>query len=252
MLDDNELLRYSRQLMLADFDVAGQERLKASSVLVVGLGGLGSPAAIYLAAAGVGRLILADGDSVELSNLQRQIAHGTQDCGHNKAASAAAHIAEINHHVKLQVVEQHLREDTAPGLLAQVDAVVDATDNIASRFALNRAAIKAGKPVVSAAAIRGEAQLTVFDPRRGGPCYRCLYDESADDSTLSCSESGVLAPLVGVVGAWQAVEAIKLLTAYGSVLRSRMMVMDLKYGEVQQLAISANPECPDCSHLKRQ
>jgi len=250
VLSDEQLLRYNRQILLHDFDVAGQERLQRSAVLVVGLGGLGCPAALYLAAAGVGRLLLADGDEVELSNLQRQIAHSGSDIGTNKASSAAATIAALNPEVELEVIPRMLREDAMAELLAKVDLVVDATDNYPARFALNRACIAAGVPLVSAAAVRSEGQVAVFDPVRGGPCYRCLYQESAADTALSCSESGVLAPLVGVIGSLQAMEALKLLSGFGETLRGKLLLLDLRTMDIRQLVLPARRDCPDCGHLQ--
>jgi molybdopterin/thiamine biosynthesis adenylyltransferase len=250
MLTDAQLMRYNRQILLHDFDIAGQERLRHSRVAVIGLGGLGCPAALYLAAAGVGALLLVDGDAVELSNLQRQIAHTNGDIGTNKARSAAAAITALNPEVTLEVVEQRLAEDAMPALLAGVDLVVDATDNYPTRFALNRACIAAGVPLVSAAAVRSEGQLAVFDPLRGGPCYRCLYVEGAAHTALSCSESGVLAPLVGVVGSLQAMEALKILTGFGEPLRGKLLVLDLRSMEFHRLELPAQTDCPDCSHLR--
>lgn len=249
MLTDEQLLRYNRQILINDFDVAAQEKLGAARVLVVGLGGLGCPVALYLAAAGVGQLVLADGDVVELSNLQRQIAHGEQSVGVNKARSTAAAVAALNSTVSVKVVETYLDEAMLPALLADVDLVVDATDNYAIRFALNRSCIAAGLPMVSAAAVRGEGQIAVFDPLRGGPCYRCLYPDSGDHTALSCSESGVLAPLVGVVGSLQAMEALKVLSGYGEPLRGRLLMMDLRSAQLQTLAVARRPGCVDCGHL---
>lgn len=250
MLTDAQLLRYNRQILLHDFDIAGQERLQRSRVLVVGLGGLGCPAALYLAAAGVGELVLADGDAVELSNLQRQIAHTSNDIGTNKARSAAAAIAALNPEANVEIIERALTDQTMPALVSRVDLVVDATDNYPVRFALNRACIAAAKPLVSAAAVRAEGQLAVFDPHRGGPCYRCLYSESEANTALTCSESGVLAPLVGVIGSLQAMEALKLLAGYGEVLRGKLLVMDLRNLEFRQLRLDARADCPACSHLR--
>jgi molybdopterin/thiamine biosynthesis adenylyltransferase len=249
MLTDAQLLRYNRQILLHDFDIAGQERLQQSRVLVVGLGGLGCPAALYLAAAGVGELVLADGDVVELSNLQRQIAHTSNDIGTNKALSAAAKIAALNPEVHVEIVEQALTEAIMPALVSRVDLVLDATDNYPVRFALNRACIAAAVPLVSAAAVRTEGQLAVFDPAQGGPCYRCLYTEGEQDTALSCSESGVLAPLVGVIGSLQAMEALKLLTGFGETLRGKLLVLDLRNMEIRRLALNAREDCPACSHL---
>ncbi len=250
MLTDAQLLRYSRQLLLHDFDIAGQEKLLAARVLVVGLGGLGCPAALYLAAAGVGSLVLADGDAVEASNLQRQIAHTEADLGRNKAQSAAAAVAALNASTAVEVLPQHLQAADLAALLQRVDLVVDATDNYPVRFALNRACIDAGLPLVSAAAVRAEGQVAVFDPLRGGPCYRCLYREGADDSALSCSQSGVLAPLVGVLGSLLAMETLKVLAGYGEPLRDALLVLDLHSMEVRKLALAPAADCPDCAHLR--
>tara|TARA_R110000823_G_scaffold91174_2_gene201071 strand:+ start:10434 stop:11156 length:723 start_codon:yes stop_codon:yes gene_type:complete len=234
------------------FDVAGQESLLAASVLLVGLGGLGSPAALYLASAGVGRLLLADGDCVELSNLQRQIAHGEADLGVNKARSAAAAIAALNSETQVEVIETRLVAADLPAILQSVDLVVDASDNYPVRFALNRACIAAGIPLVSAAAVRAEGQLAVFDPVRGGPCYRCLYAEGEAQTALSCSDSGVLAPVVGVLGALQAMEAIKILSGFGDALRGRLLQLDLSSMDITTLKLAPRPDCPDCAAVQRK
>lgn len=249
MLTDAQLMRYNRQILLHDFDIAGQERLQESRVLIVGLGGLGCPAALYLAAAGIGTLVLVDGDEVEVSNLQRQIAHTDQSIGINKARSAAAAITVLNSQVKLEVIEQRLTESDMPALAARVDLVLDATDNYPARFALNRACIAAGVPLVSGAAVRSEGQLAVFDPLRGGPCYRCLYTEGDADTALSCSESGVLAPLVGVIGSLQAMEALKVLAGFGEPLRGKLLLVDLRSMEFRNLQLPVRKDCPACSHL---
>ncbi|MEZ5573615.1 MAG: molybdopterin-synthase adenylyltransferase MoeB [Halioglobus sp.] len=249
MLTDAQLLRYNRQILLHDFDIAAQERLQQSRVLIVGLGGLGCPAALYLAASGVGRLILADGDDVALSNLQRQIAHVTSAIGSNKARSAAAAIAALNPEIQVEVVDKMVIESEMSALLSRVDLVLDATDNYPVRFALNRACIAAAVPLVSAAAVRSEGQLAVFDPVRGGPCYRCLYSEGDEDAALSCSESGVLAPLVGVLGSLQAMEALKVLTGFGQSMRGVLLMVDLRLLQFRRLALAAQADCPACSHL---
>ena len=248
-LSDDELLRYNRQILLHDFDVAGQERLQAARVLIVGLGGLGSPAALYLAAAGVGELLLADGDNVELSNLQRQIAHGEADRGRNKAMSAADAIARLNPHTEVQVIARHLDHAALAPLVRNVHLVLDATDNYGVRFAMNEACAAAGVPMVSAAAVRSEAQVSVFHPAGGGPCYRCLYTPGSDDTALSCAESGVLAPLVGVVGAMQAMEALKLLSGFGETLVGKLMILDLRTMDIRRLDLQPRVDCPVCSQL---
>jgi adenylyltransferase/sulfurtransferase len=250
VLTDAQLLRYNRQILLPDFDIAAQEKLQQSRVLVVGLGGLGCPAALYLGASGVGRLVLVDGDVVELTNLQRQIAHSGSDIGVNKARSAAAAVAAINPEVQLEVIEQSLDEGAMPGLVGRVDVVLDATDNYPVRFALNRACIAAAVPLVSAAAVRSEGQLAVFDPARGGPCYRCLYTEADADTAPSCSESGVLAPLVGVIGSLQAMEALKVLTGFGEPLRGRLLAVDLRTMAFRSLELPPRPDCPACAQLR--
>jgi len=250
MLTDAELLRYNRQILLPDFDIAAQEKLQASRVLIVGLGGLGCPAALYLGAAGVGHLILVDGDAVELTNLQRQIAHTERDIGVNKAHSAAAAVAAINPGVRLEVIAETLAEGSMPELVGRVDLVLDATDNYPVRFALNRACIAAAVPLVSAAAVQSEGQLSVFDPARGGPCYRCLYTEADADTAPSCSESGVLAPLVGAIGSLQAMEALKVLTGFGEPLRGRLLVADLRRMAFRALQLPPRPDCPACAHLR--
>jgi len=198
----------------------------------------------------VGRLVLVDGDAVELTNLQRQIAHTDDDIGANKARSAAAAVAAINPEVQLEVVEQALAEGDMSALVGAVDVVLDATDNYPVRFALNRACIAAAVPLVSAAAVRSEGQLSVFDPVRGGPCYRCLYTEADADTAPSCSESGVLAPLVGVIGSLEAMEALKVLTGFGEPLRGRLLVVDLRSAAFRSLDLPARPDCPACSHLR--
>lgn len=252
MLSDEQLLRYNRQILLHQFDVAGQEKLGAASVLVLGLGGLGSPAALYLAAAGVGTLVLADDDTVELSNLQRQLAHGLEDLGRNKAESAAATIAAINPHVSCRTVTGRLEGEALLAEVCSVDLVIDCSDNYPTRFALNRACISAAIPLVSAAAVGSEGQLAVFDPHLGGACYRCLYPREGASAALSCSDSGVLAPVVGVFGSLQAMEALKLLAGYGEPLRDTLLVMDLGSGQQQRLSLQPRQDCPDCRHLRQR
>ncbi len=250
MLTDEQLLRYNRQVLMHDFDIEAQQRLLEATVLVVGLGGLGNPAALYLAASGVGRLRLVDGDAVELSNLQRQIGHREDGIGDNKAASVARAIAALNSDTRLDVRPEMFSPQNAIDMLAGVDLAVDASDNYPARFALNRACIAAGVPLVSASAVRAEGQLALFDPHRGGPCYRCLYPQEGADTALSCSDSGVLAPLVGALGALQAMEAVKLLAGYGDSLRGSLLLVDLARMEFQRLALPARSDCPDCSGLR--
>lgn len=245
-MTDTELLRYSRQILLPDFGIAGQERLRASSVLVVGLGGLGSPVAMYLAAAGVGRLILADFDAVDLSNLQRQIIHTTAQIGRPKAESARIALAALNPDVELVAVKRSLVEETLPGIVADVDLVLDCCDNFATRFAVNAACVSAGVPLVSGAAIRLEGQVAAFSGQPGGPCYQCLYprDGGIDET---CSTNGILAPVVGIIGSIQATEAIKILTGLGEPLFGRLLLLDAALMQWRSLRLPSDPSCPICA-----
>lgn len=246
MMNDEQLLRYSRHILLPALDVGGQEALLNSKVLIVGMGGLGCPAALYLAASGVGELHLADDDRVELSNLQRQIAHGQADVGRLKAESVADSIKAINSDTKLSVLSVRLTGNALKEAVAAVDVVVDASDNFTTRFALNEACASARRPLISGAAIRGEAQLSVFDFRRDdSPCYRCLYHE-ADDAALNCSESGVLAPIVGMMGSMQALEALKCIAGFGEPLVGGVLIIDGMTMDVRQLNLRRDPECPVC------
>lgn len=244
--NDETLLRYSRQIMLKEIDVAGQQRLLDSRVLVVGCGGLGSPVALYLAAAGVGHLILADGDEVDLSNLQRQIAHGQTDIGRCKAESAREAVLRINPDCQVEALCQRLGPDELLALAGQVDLVLDATDNFATRFAINQACRAQGKPLVSGAAIRWEGQISVFAGTPGSPCYRCLYSESGVDE-LTCSTTGVISPLVGIIGSFQALEAIKILTGVGETLAGRLLIFDGLCAQWRSLRLKQDPGCPVCA-----
>ncbi len=246
-MNDAQLLRYSRHLMLANLDVAGQEKLLAATVLIVGLGGLGCPVAMYLAAAGVGRLLLADHDTVDLGNLQRQIAHVTAGIGRNKAESARATLCALNPDVKVDVHTQRLEGTELASLVAGCDAVVDCTDNFTTRFALNRACVQSRVPLISAAAIRMEGQLSVFDARQSNsPCYHCLYEEG-EDLDASCANNGVLAPLVGVMGSLQALECIKVLTGTGTTLCGRLLLFDASGLQFREMQLRKNPECAVCA-----
>jgi adenylyltransferase/sulfurtransferase len=243
---DEQLLRYSRQILLPALGVEGQERLLASRVLVVGLGGLGSPVAMYLAAAGVGRLVLVDYDQVELSNLQRQIIHATADVGRLKVESARERLAALNPEA---TVLTHARVLEGEDLLAETraaDVVVDASDNFATRFALNAACVEAGTPLVSGAAIRMEGQVAVFDPRRPeSPCYRCLYPD-ADEREETCSRIGVLAPLLGIIGSIQATETLKLLLGKGEPLVGQLLLVDALTMDFRTLRLRRDSGCPVC------
>ncbi len=245
-LTDEQLLRYSRQIMLPEVDVSGQEKLLDATVLVVGLGGLGSPAALYLAAAGVGRLILVDDDEVDLSNLQRQIVHSAHSLGHLKVASAARTLNALNPDVELELISERLGGKRLSEAVARSSVVLDATDNFSTRFDLNAACVAARVPLVSGAAIRWEGQVTVFDARDpDSPCYRCLY-EAGDDAALNCSENGVIAPLVGIIGTCQAMETVKLVTGVGETLTGIVLYFDGKRMEWRRLRLPKSPSCPVC------
>lgn len=246
MLSDNQLLRYSRQIMLGDVDIEGQQRWLDSRVLILGLGGLGSPVAMYLAAAGVGHLVLVDDDQVEMTNLQRQIAHTTASIGQSKVESAAATLAQINPDIEVTTRDERLDETALMEQVAKVDLVVDCTDNFTTRFMLNRACVAHKKPLVSGAAIRMEGQISVYHPGvEGSPCYQCLYKEGEDEA-LTCSEAGVLSPLVGIIGSMQALEALKVLASIGTPLIGRLLLLDAKNMEWRSLKLRPDPECPIC------
>ena len=246
-MNDEQLLRYSRQIMLPQVDAVGQQKLLDSTILIVGMGGLGSPIAMYLAAAGVGHLIIADFDDVELSNLQRQIIHTTSDIGKAKADSALETLQQINHEITVTRFKQQLNDGNLQELVPQVDVVVDGCDNFATRFAVNHACVEHQKPLVSGAAIRFEGQVSVF-PNNGKdlPCYQCLYkDEGEEEQT--CSENGVLAPLVGMIGSIQAIEAIKVLLNIGEPLVGKLMLIDALSMEIRTLKLKKDPACSVCS-----
>ncbi len=244
-MTDEQLLRYSRQIMLPAFGYEGQQRLLAARVLIVGLGGLGSPVAMYLAAAGVGTLVLADFDAVDLSNLQRQLLHTSERIGMTKVDSAVRTLTAINPQVRLEAIKGSLTEANLAGIVSGVDLVVDACDNFTTRFAVNSACFAARVPLVSGAAIRTEGQVAVFSGQPGGPCYQCLYPRDGDmDET--CSANGILAPVVGIIGSIQATEAIKVLAGIGEPLIGRLLLLDALAMEWRSLRLPADPHCPVC------
>jgi len=246
MLTDEELLRYSRQILLQQVDVDGQLKLKNSRVLIVGLGGLGSPVALYLAAAGVGELHVADFDTVDLTNLQRQIVHDTGSVGQSKVDSALRRLAAINPEIKLVAHRSALDTDSLADAVAAVDLVLDCCDNFGTREAVNKACVAARKPLVSGAAIRLEGQLSVFDSRQPtSPCYHCLYGRGSDED-LTCSEAGVLGPLVGLVGSLQALEALKILAGFGEPLVGRLLLVDAMTTRFRELRVKRDPACRVC------
>lgn len=245
-LDDAALLRYSRHILLPEIGIEGQARIARARVLVVGAGGLGCPVVLYLAAAGVGELTVADGDAVELPNLQRQIGHDHAHLGENKAVSLARRARAINPTVHVIPLAAMLAGDLLVEAVGAADLVVDASDNFATRHAVNRACVAARRPLVSGAAIGFAGQLAVFDGRADSPCYHCLYPDTGEDGALRCAEAGVFAPLVGVVGALQAAEALKLLAGVGTPLTGRLWLWDARSGDARTLRVPRDPACPVC------
>ncbi len=245
-MDDRRLLRYARQILLPEIDITGQQRLVDASVAVFGLGGLGSPVALYLAAAGVGRLVLVDFDQVELSNLQRQIIHATGDLGRLKVESARDHLLALNPEVSVETVSKVLEGDALDAVIGSVDLVLDCTDNFPTRFGINAACHRLGKPLVSGAAIRFEGQVSVYFPGQGeSPCYRCLYDDSPANAE-TCAQTGVVAPLLGIIGSVQALEALKVLAGIGEPLRGRLLMLDGLRMEWHSMRFKRDPQCPVC------
>jgi molybdopterin-synthase adenylyltransferase len=249
-MDDAILLRYSRQILLPEIDIVGQQRLLDSSAAIFGLGGLGSPVALYLAAAGVGRLVLVDFDQVELSNLQRQIIHHTQDIGRLKVESAQDKIHALNAGTVVETISKVLDGPELDAAIAGVDVVVDGTDNFPTRFGLNGACFRQRKPLVSGAAIRFEGQVSVYYPGQGdSPCYRCLYDEGTGTNE-TCTQTGVVAPLLGIIGSIQALETLKVLMGVGQVLKGRLLLLDALTMEWHSMRFQRDPACPVCSGPK--
>ncbi len=245
-MNDEQLLRYSRQIMLPQVDVAGQQKLLDSTVLIMGMGGLGSPVAMYLATAGVGHLVLADFDRVELSNLQRQIIHRQSSIGLLKVESAEKMLQELNSEIKISTIAEKLTTQTLLAKLDEIDCVVDGTDNFASRFAINDACVQSETPLVSGAAIRFEGQVSVFINNSTSPCYQCLYPDTGEELEQTCSENGVLSPLVGIIGSVQATEVLKLLMGIGTTLQARLLLLDALAMEWRTVKLKQDPECLIC------
>jgi molybdopterin/thiamine biosynthesis adenylyltransferase/rhodanese-related sulfurtransferase len=246
MLSHDELIRYSRHLILPEIGLAGQERLKAARVLLVGAGGLGSPAALYLAAAGIGTMGLIDFDVVDRSNLQRQVVHGTAAVGTSKLASARARLADLNPHVQVETIEARLTAANALEYLRGWDVVLDGSDNFPTRYLVNDACVLLGLPTVYGAVLRFEGQVSVFDARRG-PCYRCLYREPPPPELVpSCAEGGVVGVVPGVIGSLQALEAIKLVTGIGSSLVGRLLLFDGMKLQFREISLVKDPDCVVC------
>jgi len=243
-MNDQQLLRYSRQIMLPQIDVIGQQKLLDAKVLIVGAGGLGSPAAMYLAAGGVGQITLYDDDQVDLTNLQRQIAHDTSDIGLDKVISTLNTLKKLNPEVMVRAQKARLKGETLIQEIAQADVVLDCSDNFATRFAINRACVETQTPLVSGAAIRFEGQVNVFTPGRAdSPCYNCLY-HSEGEELQNCALNGVIAPITGIVGSIQALEAMKLIMTTGDPLIGRLLLLDGLTMEWQTLRLKKNPACP--------
>lgn len=245
-MNDEQLLRYSRQIMLPQIDVAGQEKLLAARVLIIGMGGLGSPVAMYLATAGVGHLVLVDDDKVELSNLQRQIAHGTTDIDLAKVVSAKQTLLNLNPDINVTTYAERLSDEKLANEIQLADVVIDGTDNFSTRFSINNSCVENKTPLVSGAAIRMEGQVSVFNKTPDSPCYNCLYKDEGELDT-SCSSNGVLSPVVGIIGSIQATEAIKVLLNIGDCLDGKLLMIDALHMELRTLKLKKDPQCPTCN-----
>lgn len=246
-MNDQQLLRYSRHILLPEIGIEGQEKLIDAHALIIGAGGLGSPAAMYLAASGVGTLTICDNDTVDLTNLQRQILHRTASIGMNKVDSALQTLAEINPDVRVHNLKERVQSARLLELVAQADVVLDCSDNFATRYELNRACVQLKKPLVSGASIRFAGQVTVFDFRQQhSPCYHCLYPENSENEDTRCAEMGVFAPLVGIIGSLQAAEALKLLLETGTSLCGKLLLIDALHSGLRTIKLSRDANCPVC------
>jgi len=248
-MNDAQLLRYSRHILLDEMGVEAQARLLASTALVVGAGGLGSPAALYLASAGVGRILLAVGDTVDLTNLQRQVLHRDDRVGQGKAESGRRSLLEMNPEVEVEAIATRLEGDALRTAVARATVVLDCCDNFATRHAVNRACVEAGVPLVSGAAIRFDGQLAVFDTRRAdSPCYHCLFPDGQDVEAVRCATMGVFAPLTGIVGTMQAAEALKLAGGFGTPMTGQLLLIDTRTMSIDRIRVPRDPGCPVCGH----
>ena len=247
-MNDDQLLRYSRQIMLPQCDIAGQQRLLSAHILIIGAGGLGSPAAMYLAAGGVGHITIYDDDVVDLSNLQRQIAHHTQDVGMDKVISTRNTLSRLNPGVQVTAVKQRLHGERLDEEIQKADAVLDCSDNFTTRFAINQACVSHKKSLVSGAAIRFEGHVSVFTPDfDNSPCYNCLY-KNTDDENQNCATNGVIAPITGIVGSIQALEAMKLILNIGETLTGKLLLIDGLTMNIKIMRFKRNPNCPTCGN----
>jgi len=246
-MNDAQLLRYGRHILLDDIGIEGQTRLLAAHALIIGAGGLGSPAALYLGSAGVGHITVVDHDRVEATNLQRQIAHTTARIGQFKALSIAEAIAQINPDVQVTAVTQRADDKLLNVLVQQADVVLDCTDNFQTRHAINRACVRHAKPLVSGAALQLDGQVSVFDTRQtAAPCYACLFPEADAPEETNCATMGVFAPLVGIVGSMQAAEALKLLCGFGETLAGRLMMLDARQMSWTEMTVRRQSDCKVC------
>ena len=248
-MNDEQLLRYNRHIMLPQIGIEGQQKLDDAHVLIIGLGGLGSPAALYLATAGIGQLTLVDDDIVELSNLQRQIIHREKNIGESKVASAKSNLLAINPKIKINTIDQRLNETSLAVQIQLADVVLDASDNFDTRFSINQACVEQKTPLVSGAAIQFEGQISVFDSRdENCPCYSCLYPDKGEDN-LTCSENGILSPVVGIIGSMQALEAIKLICQIGKPLYGRLLLLDALSLQWRSMNFKKDPGCRICGSV---
>lgn len=246
-MNDNQLLRYSRHILLDEIGIEGQQRILDGHALIIGAGGLGSPVALYLGSAGVGRITVVDHDTVDVTNLQRQVAHTQARVGSPKVDSIRQAVAAINPEVRVQAVAQRADAALLDTLVAQADVVLDCSDNYATRQAVNAACVRQGKPLVSGAAIRFDGQLAVYDPRAAdSPCYACVFDPAASFEETLCSTLGVFAPLVGIIGTLQAAEALKLISGAGTPLTGRLLMLDGRHMAFSEVRLPRNPACPVC------
>jgi molybdopterin-synthase adenylyltransferase len=251
-MNDEQLLRYSRHILLPQIGVEGQQRIVEGRALIIGAGGLGSPAAYYLASAGIGTLVLADGDSVDLTNLQRQILHHTGSVGQAKVVSGRDTLARINPECRVIPLAERLSGQRLDAEVAAADVILDCSDNFATRHAVNRACVNLARPLVSGAAIRFDGQVAVFDARRAdAPCYHCLFPESEDVEEVRCAVMGVFAPLTGIVGCIQAAEALKLIAGCGQSLSGRLLLLDGLAMEWRQITVPRDPACAVCAGRHR-
>jgi molybdopterin-synthase adenylyltransferase len=246
-MNDNQLLRYSRHILLDEIGIEGQQKLLAAHALVIGAGGLGSPAALYLASAGIGKITLVDNDTVDLTNLQRQILHGSDRIGQPKADSGKRTLAQLNPEVEVVALAERASGERLAELVAAASVVLDCSDNFATRHAVNRACVAHKVPLVSGAAIRFDGQISVFDPRHAeSPCYACLFPEDQEFEEVACSTMGVFAPLVGIIGAMQAAEALKLVAGIGDSLAGRLLLLDARSMEWSSIRIGRSSDCAVC------